>query len=253
VIGPIFGAVAVSWFGLTYVFLFNGISYFISAILENMVILESDYKVNVESKNILQDMKDGILFLKNKREVLRVIIIIAIAHFFLGSLMVLLPFLAKALNGNGVQNLGNMQTMLGVGLLLGSIYIRRKKNEMINEHYLINLMIFVGVCFLGISIGQFLIIKTVIPYMIALMLIGGGVACAAVYWQSLIQLNTPRNMTGRVFSVSTLVGNASLPIAYGIFGVLLNYSSIMKLMLFSGCCLIVFCCVLILRLSLNKI
>lgn len=60
-------------------------------------------------------------------------------------------------------------------------------------------------------------------------------------------------MTGRVFSVSTLVGNVSLPIAYGTFGVLLNYSSIMKLMLFSGCCLIVLCCVLIFRLRLNKI
>ena len=49
VLGPIFGSVAVGWFGLTYVFLFNGISYFVSAILENMVTLRSDYKLNEET------------------------------------------------------------------------------------------------------------------------------------------------------------------------------------------------------------
>ena len=70
---------------------------------------------------------------------------------------------------------------------------------------------------------------------------------------TLIQLNTPGNMTGRVFSVSSLAGNASLPIAYGIFGVLLTYNSITKLMLFSGCCLIILCCFLIFRLRVNKI
>lgn len=253
VLGPMLGAVAISWFGLTYVFLFNGISYFISAIIENTIILKSNYRIIDEINNIWIDMKDGVLFLKNKQQILRVIVIIAIAHFFLGSLMVLLPFLAKNLNGNGVQNLGYMQTILGLGLLLGSIYIRRKKNDRINEYYLINLIMFVGICFLGIGIEQFLMIKTIIPYMIALILIGGSVACAVVFWQLLIQLNTPDSMTGRVFGVSTLVGNASLPIAYGTFGVLLNYSSIMKLMLFSGSCLIVLCCVLIFRLRLNKI
>lgn len=167
--------------------------------------------------------------------------------------MVILPFLAKNLNGNGVQNLGNLQTVLGLGLLLGSIYIRKKKNDTISEYNLINLILFVGICFLGISIGQFFIIKTIIPYMIALILIGGSVACAVVFWQLLIQLNTPDNMTGRVFSVSTLVGNVSLPIAYGIFGILLTYNSIMKLMFFSGACLILLCLFLIFKLKINKI
>lgn len=55
--------------------------------------------------------------------------IIAIAHFFLGCLMVLLHFLANKLNGNGVQNLGNLQTVLGLGMLLGLLYIRKKKND----------------------------------------------------------------------------------------------------------------------------
>lgn len=253
VFGPMFGAVAISWFGLTYVFLFNGISYLISAIFESMITLKLNQSSNDVVNTIWVDMKEGILFLKSKQEILRVIVIIAIAHFFLGSLMVLLPFLANNLNGNGVQNLGYLQTVLGLGLLLGSIYIRKKKNDTISEYNLINLIMFVGICFLGISIGQFFMIKTIMLYMIALVLIGGSVACAVVFWQLLIQLNTPDNMTGRVFSVSTLVGNASLPIAYGIFGILLTYISIAKLMFFCGACLILFCLFLIFRLKINRI
>ncbi|HEX9059657.1 MAG TPA: MFS transporter, partial [Clostridia bacterium] len=98
----------------------------------------------------------------------------------------------------------------------------------------------------------FFMVNDVIAYMIVTMLVGFGIACAAVYWQSLIQLNTPDNMTGRVFSVSTLAGNVSLPAAYGIFGILLTYISITKLMLFSGCCLILLCCVIFLRPEVNK-
>lgn len=83
VLGPMFGAVAIDWFGLTYVFLFNGISYFLSAIFESMITLKSNN--NYITNTIWIDMKEGILFLKNKQQILRVIVIIAIAHFFLGS------------------------------------------------------------------------------------------------------------------------------------------------------------------------
>lgn len=47
-------------------------------------------------------------------------------------------------------------------------------------NYLINLIMFVGICFLGMGTAQSFIIKTVVPYMLALMLIGVSVACAAV-------------------------------------------------------------------------
>lgn len=251
VMGPMFGAVAISWFGLTYVFLFNGISYFISAIFEGMITLKSNNSNSDTVNTIWKDMKEGILFLKNEQKILRVIVIIASVHFFLGSLMVLLPFLAKNLNGNGVRNLGNLQTVLGLGMLLGSIYIRKKKNDIISEYNLMKLIMFVGICLLGISICQLFMIKTIIPYIVALILIGGSISCAGVFWQLLIQLNTPGNMTGRVFSVSTLVGNASLPIAYGIFGVLLTNRSIMELMFLSGVCLIVLYFFLIFKI--NKI
>lgn len=77
-----------------------------------------------------------------------------------------------------------------MGINFKEVYARRKKSNRINEYYLINLIMFVGICFVGIGIEQFFIIKTIIPYMILLIFIGGSVACAVVFSQLLIQLNS---------------------------------------------------------------
>lgn len=236
VLGPLLGALSISIFGLTIVFLLNGISYLLSAIMECYIQL--NYKnEQPKSSNIRSDIIEGILFLKKKQEVLRVIIILTIAHFFLGCLMVILPFLANTIRGTGVNNLGYLQTILGVGLLLGSIFMGRNIIKSITEKVLIRLILIVGLLFTLLSILQFISIINLAPYLFIILLIGGFIACASVFWQSLIQLNTPENMTGRVFSISTLAANVSLPISYGLFGILLTHSSIWQLMLLSGCSL----------------
>lgn len=105
----------------------------------------------------------------------------------------------------------------------------------------------VGICFAVVSMIQLFKVQTVYAYMAEMSVIGACVSCALVFWQSLLQSYTPDYITGRVFSISSLIGNISLPIAYGIFGVLLNVSSISKIMAGCGTCLIVFCCYLIFR------
>lgn len=78
---------------------------------------EKDYRNFDEKRYLWKDIMEGIHFLKNQNTFL-VLKIIAIAHFFLGSLMVSLPFLAKSLQGNGITNLGVLEMMLGVRVIL---------------------------------------------------------------------------------------------------------------------------------------
>jgi MFS transporter, DHA3 family, macrolide efflux protein len=238
ILGPILGAVAISHFSVTPVFLFNGISYLISAILSKMLILNTANGMSHKKNTVVTDMKDGILFLRNNRGLLRIISIIAFAHFFMGSLMVMMPFLAKSLSGNGVQNLGSMETFLGIGLLLGALYIRGMGSPSMSEKTLNYIILTLGVSFLFVSLLQFISSESIFPYLPVFLLIGCGLSGGSVYWQSLLQLNTPDYMTGRVFSVSSLAGNASLPIAFGVYGLLMISITIKLLMLFSGLCLV---------------
>ncbi|CQR75119.1 MFS transporter [Sporomusa ovata] len=248
VAGPLLGAVAVSIFGLTWVFFANSISYFVSAFLACFIRINKAYRTLGEKRSIWQDMHEGICFIKKQKRLTFVLKIIAIAHLFVGSLTVSLPFLANGLEGSGVNNLGYLETMIGVGLVAGAAFMSVKKKASIDERTLVSFIMAVGFCYIAISVSLFLGIQTVYIYMLIMTVIGACVAFAAVFWQSLLQSYTPDHMTGRVFSMSTLVGNTSLPLAYGIFGVLLNVSSVYILMAACGACLIGICAYYIFRI-----
>lgn len=245
VAGPLMGSIAVSMFGIAWVFIANSISYFISAFFACFIVMNKTNK-NFNEKNFLwKDIYEGIQFLKNKPNILSILKIIAIAHFFMGSLMVCMPFLAKGLEGNGIKNLGYLEMMMGIGLIMGSIFISVNKKASINEGKLILFIMLVGICFLIVSVEQFFRVKLVYGYMVEMGIIGGCIAFASVFWQSLLQNYTPAYMTGRVFSVSSLIGNISLPIAYGIFGLLFSIGSISMIMGICGIGMILLCSYLI--------
>ena len=90
-----------------------------------------------------------------------------------------------------------------------------------------------------------MMIISIVPYMMVMLLIGVAIANASIYWQSILQIHTPDDMAGRVFSISSMIGNISLPLAYGIFGLLLTYSSIGLLMGFFGIFLLIVCALLL--------
>lgn len=242
VAGPLLGALAVSFFGVTAVFIANGVSYLLSAFCVLMMNIPRtvDSIAGNKETNTWQDIREGLRFLTGQKRILIVMIIIGVAHFFMGSLMVSLPFLARELSGNGVRNLGFLETMMGAGLIGGSVWIALKKNGGIRDFNLFIFMIAIGFCYLSIGILKRIGIVSVLPYMLVMVVIGGGIANASVYWQSILQMRTPNEIAGRVFSISTIIGNVSLPLAFGLFGFVLARSSVVFVMIFSGVCLVVF-------------
>ncbi|HWP96034.1 MAG TPA: MFS transporter [Syntrophomonadaceae bacterium] len=233
--GPALGALAVSVFGFTWVFFVNALSYFLSGLLEGFITPPSNKIIdsNLPKVALIREIKEGLRFISSQKTMLLIFLVIGIAHFFVGSLMVTLPFLAQGLRGNGVQNLGYLQMMMGVGMLLGSV-IGIKQKAAIQENRLFVLIMMFGVCFFIISGAQFLGFANVAVYMAIMTVFGLVIAVVSIFWQSLLQIKTPNNMAGRIFSISNIVGNTSLPIAYSVFGVILERSPIGNTMLFCG-------------------
>ena len=251
VTGPLLGGLAVSTFGMTNVFLANGISYLISACLAGFIKTNNSFVTLSEKKNIREDILEGIAFIKGQKDIVIIMKIIAIGHFFIGSQAVLLPFLAKQLQGNGVTNLGYLQMMLGVGLIVGSVIAGLKKTSSIHLDRMLLYIIGVGVCFSILGITQISGVRAIYIYMLVIMVMGGCIANASVYWQSLLQSNTPANLTGRVFGLSTLVADISLPLAYGSFGMLLEFSTTGVLLIICGICLLSYTILLMLLQGLK--
>jgi MFS transporter, DHA3 family, macrolide efflux protein len=239
VLGPVFGALAVSFLGFTTVFLVNGLSYLVSAGCGSIMKIPLVMRVAV-TKSAWDDIRAGMGFLARQKQTLIVIGIIGIVHFFYGGLIVALPFLARETAGNGVRNLGYFETFLGLGLLLGSIYHGMMKNKgTLGNRYLFRFVMGLGSCLLMIGLVKSLRVGTPIPYLVVMASIGVCVAQAAIYWQTILQTNTPDEMAGRVFSTAAMMGNISLPLAFGLFGIGLKVSSVRVLLAFSGAVLVI--------------
>ncbi|AOY77011.1 MFS transporter [Clostridium formicaceticum] len=238
IIGPVLGAAFVSFFGFTLVFLINGLSYLISAFFEGFITIPPQVDSPSADYTLRHEIETGIRYLLSRRKLVVTIGVIGIAHIFVGALIVSLPFLAKALSGDSIQTLGNLEMMIGFGMLLGALSIQLRGKSHFKDKNLFVFIAAMGIFYLAIAITKSITSTFVLPYMLLLLLIGAAIANASVYWQSILQLNTSSDMAGRVFSISSVVGNISLPISYGLFGILLKYTSILRLMLFSGSALL---------------
>lgn len=244
VAGPVAGAVLISLLGYEMVFLINGLSYLVSAFMEFFIALPV---LAARETKLSEDIKDGLKFIYNNKPVLIVLLVIGIVHFFYGSLVVSMPFLANTLAGNGVQNLGYLETAMGLGIIIGSVILHRKERGNIQGHLLFVIIMGAGICYtlMGL-ISSFGVIMT-FPYIAILLFIGMATAIASVYWRTLLHMYVPNEMAGRVFSISTMVADVTLPVSFGLFGVMLNNFSMSITLAVCGANLVIMSSILLIR------
>ncbi len=235
--GPVIGASLVTLYGYPVVLLLNAASFFLSGILEGFIRLPQA-KPLVADSSIGREAAAGFRYIFTSKPILTIIAVIAVAHLFVGSLQVLAPLLAVSLKGNGVQNLGFLETAMGVGLVAGSVCAGRNKHKMQADR-LVYFLLACGFCLLLTGAVFLFGIRAIPYYLLVFFAFSSLVVNASILWQSLLQANTPNEMAGRVFSAAAITGNLSLPLSYALFGMLLNTYPLYAVLLFSGGSLIV--------------
>ncbi len=241
VIGPVIGAGVAILHGFTWVFALNGLSFLLSALFECFIkVRAKEQSVNLTNTSILEDIKEGFKYLKQNPNMIRIMLIIGFAHFFIGAIVITMPFIAKSIDGNGIQALGYMEMALGLGFIIGAMITSSKKTVSLKINRLFGFLITVGLCFICIGVVSLQLINDLILYVIIIFIVGFAIVNASIYWQTFIQSSTPENMLGRMSAISSLVGDATLPISFTLFGILLDLIQFEYLMIFSGFILVVF-------------
>lgn len=105
IIGPVLGGIAVVTFGYLFVLVFNALSYFISGIFECFLKIDQRISKPVKYSSIKKDLVAGFQYIKADRKLLIILYVVAIIHFFVGSLEVVIPVIAMELKRNGAENL----------------------------------------------------------------------------------------------------------------------------------------------------
>ncbi len=243
VIGPLLGASSIALVGYIGVFIGNGISYIISGIAALFLCI-TPIEVQTE-ESFIYSLTQGFRFIRTEVRVLVIVTVIAIIHIFVGNIVVVMPFFAELLDGNGIDNLGVLQSAIGGGMIVGAGYSSKYVYKNVSEMQLFSVIVCMGFGILILGALQLLHAELVAMYVIICIIIGSCIAITSVLWRTIAQLYVPAEMSGRVFSVFSTTGNISLPISIAAFGVILNYVTPGLLFSLAGGCLMTFGVVLL--------
>lgn len=195
IIGPAVGGILYS-FGSTLVYAFTGALYFISGILISQIsVRKEEFKPERAS---LKSLFAGISFIKSRPIVLGAISLDLFAVLF-GGATALLPIYASNILMIGSFGLGVLRSAPAIGALLMSAYLARNPLK-----HNIGKTMFIAVIFFGLSTIIFAISKSVIISFFALFALGASDVISVVIRSTLVQLETPDHMRGRVSSVNMI-------------------------------------------------
>ena len=195
IIGPAVGGILYA-FGSTVVYALTGTLYLISSILISQISMKKEeFKSEPTS---LKSLFAGIFFIKSKPIILGAISLDLFAVLF-GGATALLPIYASSILMIGSFGLGVLRSAPAIGALLMSAYLA--KNPL--KHNIGKIM-FTAVILFGLSTIVFAISKSVFVSFLALFVLGASDVISVVIRSTLVQLNTPDYMRGRVSSVNMI-------------------------------------------------
>lgn len=223
ILGPALGGLAVAGLGYGFVFVFNGASFLFSAALAAFLALPA--RTQPVQRAALPALAAIYRFIWRDKRILTILGVVAVIHFFVGSISVATPVLANALRGDGAANLGYLETALGMGTVLCALIMHRVNLNRREPRFLFGGIGGIGVvlCAAGaLSLAGVAQLPLYLPIYLAL---SGAIIVVATAYTVLLQKTATGDVAAGVFSVMSSVGNLSIPLATLVFGALLEHLS----------------------------
>ncbi|MEK4577837.1 MULTISPECIES: MFS transporter [Bacillus] len=245
ILAPIIGGVVFGFFSIKLFFLLNSITFFLAVIVQLFIVFDLYKKEVAESKeHFLTSIKEGFSYVKRQHEIYGLMKIAVGVNFFASALFVSLPYIIiKNLHLSSKQ-LGVVEGMLAVGMLIGAIVlsVRKEVNNPFRSVY-IGLFLFAGLSLCTVFPLLVTIPKVVsfIYYIAFMILTGISMMVVNIPMQVHIQKTTDPSYLGRVFGLLETISTAIAPLGMIVYGLLLDMlpTSIVMMTLGGGLLLVV--------------
>lgn len=235
VIGPLISGIAIGFFGIGYIIFFNGISFFLSALIEVFIKIPKNNVKNVEfnfSKFKL-DFIAGVRCINEKAILKKFTICCFIENLALNPVLYVgIRYIGKNVFKISDASIGSIQAVFTVGAVLGSIIpglLKRKVDASKSFAVSVNLagisVIFVSfilVLYYNRIVTNLIFVIPQITIIITIMVI--FIIMSNVFFTTVFQNEVPNEMLGRVISVSGTVCDAAIPVGQIFIGALYDYT-----------------------------
>ncbi|MBJ8028712.1 MFS transporter [Bacillus cereus group sp. N21] len=238
ILAPIIGGMVFGLSSMKFFFLLNGITFFLAVIVQFFIVFDL-YKVQSEQKkaHFLSSIKEGFLYVKRRDDMYTMLKVFIWINFFGSALFVALPYIIVQNLRLSSQQLGVVEGMLAVGMLVASILLSARK-EMNNlfRTVRIGLSTLAGL-YLCTAFPLLVTIPGVISfiyYIIFMLLFGITSISINVPLQVYVQKTTDPQYLGRVFGLIETISTAITPLGIILYGFLLDMIPTSIVMIISG-------------------
>jgi MFS family permease len=212
IIGPMIAGLTISYLGIPSCFFLNAASFV--AVIAALASMRIKGEIKIGSKGVLSEFMEGIAFLRGSREIIDVILLIAVFSLIGLPYISLLPVFAAEVFHKGAEGFGFLVGASGIGALTAALAIAAR-GDIRNKTRFMSLA---GLCF-SIALFIFSLSKIFLVSLVAIMFGGWGMVSYLATANSYIQVSVPDELRGRVMSVYSFVFLGTVPIGNSIMGI----------------------------------
>ncbi|PEX61817.1 MFS transporter [Bacillus cereus] len=245
ILAPIIGGVVFGFFSIKSFFLLNSITFFLAVVVQLFIVFDLYKKEKAESKeHFLTSIKEGFSYVKRQREIYGLMKIAVGVNFFASALFVSLPYIIVQNLHLSSKQLGVVEGMLAVGMLIGAIAlsVRKEVNNPFRSVY-IGLFLFasLSLCTVFPLVVTIPKVASFIYYIAFMMLTGISMMVVNIPMQVHLQKTTDPSYLGRVFGLLETISTAIAPLGMIVYGLLLDMlpTSIVMMTIGGGLLLVV--------------
>jgi MFS transporter, DHA3 family, macrolide efflux protein len=225
-------------FGIIPILIANSLSFYFSALSESRIKLplqeaKPAKAINSlsDSKKIIAGMKQGLVYISEKKSLKSLLLLIGGVNFFIGPFVILLPFYIEQTLSVPDYWYGYLIAAFGGGGLIGYLSLPFFKSKVQDWSTLgRNSYLFFG--FLLITLG---VSKNIYLSLILFIACGCCFGLINTMIETAILTNTPDNKRGRVMSIYRVITRLSLPLGMVISGGLVDFYHLNIEIIFIAC------------------
>ena len=216
---PLLAFLYVDRFGLKPTLALDSMTFFVSFLLL-FLIREEEQHIDVNAKKrslgtILEDIKEGLIFIVKEKEVFFLLVIASLVNFFIAAFNYLAPFSNQLFDDS--SSYATLLSMGAVGSILGAFFSDKLFKNSYNS-----ILIALALC----GVGLVMISVFAMMHLPAIVIVSGNLVFEFfltifnIHFFSMVQKKVPNHMLGRVFSSIFSVAIIFMPLSTAIMTIL---------------------------------
>lgn len=215
-LSPILAGILLSAYGIKLILIIDICTFFVTLIITSIVRKSITVPVKKEKKSITTDIKEGFQYLKSKKGIRDIVILMTLVCFFLGFIQTLI--VPMVLDLSDTKTVGFLESACAVGMVISSIIIGifGIRTKYVKTLSIAGMIASIFMTLTGTSVNLYVIGIAAFLFFFFLPFINTTA-------DGLIRNNVENEIQGRIWGIISLISQAGTAIAYILSGVLADH------------------------------